>query len=129
MEICSFGWMIACAVSLDISQHALIDVRVHSPTVASLKTISRLVSSIHLILKPPFVFSHSENAAWMSLVLSSFGKPVRERMRVTQAESCEREAAMVAEGWSSEVSKVMQWSQGPNVKMQAFSSKLRKLRI
>ena len=129
MKVCSFGWMIECGISLDIFWHGLTGIKVCSPTVASLKTISRLVSSIHLILKPPFVFSHSENAAWMSLVLSSFGKPVRERMRVTQAESCEREAAMVAEGWSSEVSKVMQWSQGPNVKMQAFSSKLRKLRI
>ena len=67
----------------------------HIPTVASLKTIKRLVSLIHLILKPPFTLSHSENAAWMSLVLSSFGKPVRERMRVTQAESWERAAAIV----------------------------------
>ena len=32
----------------------------------------------------------------MSLVLSSLGKPVRERMRVTQAESWERAAAIVA---------------------------------
>lgn len=60
----------------------------------------RLVSSIHLILKPPLAFSHSENAAWMSLVFSSFGKPVNERMRVTQADSCESEDAMFAVvGW------------------------------
>jgi hypothetical protein len=34
-----------------------------SPTVASAKTTRRLVSSIHLILKPPFAFSHSEKAS------------------------------------------------------------------
>ena len=66
----------------------------HSPMVASLKTMSKLVSSIHLILKPPLAFSHSENATWMSLVLSSFGNPVRERIRVTHAESCESEDAI-----------------------------------
>ena len=32
------------------------------PTVASAKTIIKLVSSTHLILKPPNMFSHSENA-------------------------------------------------------------------
>ncbi len=58
------------------------------------------MSLIHLILKPPLTLSHSEKAAWMSLVLSSFGKPVRDRMRVTQAESWERAAAIVAhERW------------------------------
>ena len=72
----------------------------HIPTVASLKTIKRLVSLIHLILKPPFTLSHSENAAWMSLVLSSFGKPVNERMRVTQAESWDRDVAMSCEVWA-----------------------------
>jgi len=65
-----------------------------SPTVASWKTIKRLVSSIHLILNPPPTFSHSEKAVWISLVFSSFGKPVRERMRVTQAESWVSEEAM-----------------------------------
>lgn len=39
----------------------------------------------------------------MSLVLSSFGKPVRDRMRVTQAESWERAAAIVAhERWGED---------------------------
>ena len=61
---------------------------------ASWKTIKRLVSSIHLILNPPPTFSHSEKAVWISLVFSSFGKPVRERMRVTQAESWVSEEAM-----------------------------------
>lgn len=54
------------------------------------------MSLIHLILKPPLMLSHSEKAAWMSRVLSSFGKPVRDRIRVTQAESWERAAAIVA---------------------------------
>jgi hypothetical protein len=46
----------------------------------------RLVSSLHLILKPPLTDSHSEKADWMSFVLSSLGKPVRERILVTLAE-------------------------------------------
>jgi len=46
----------------------------------------RLVSSIHLILYPPFSFSYSAKAAWMSLVFSSAGKPLSDKMRVTQAE-------------------------------------------
>ena len=54
------------------------------------------MSSIHLISKPPFEFSHSEKAEWMSRVLSSFGKPVKERMRVTDAESWEMEVDIVA---------------------------------
>ena len=61
---------------------------------ASWKTIKRLVSSIHLILNPPPTFSHSVKAVWISLVFSSFGNPVRERMRVTQAESWVSEEAM-----------------------------------
>jgi hypothetical protein len=32
-------------------------------TVASAKTMRRLVSSIHFILKPPLAFSHSEKAS------------------------------------------------------------------
>jgi hypothetical protein len=58
-----------------------------SPMVASWKTISKLVSSFHLILKPPLTASQSEKAAWMSLVLSSLLKPVRERILVTEADS------------------------------------------
>ena len=74
--------------------------RGRSPVRASTKTMRRLVSSIHLILKPPFEFSHSEKAEWMSRVLSSFGKPVKERMRVTDAESWEMEVDIVAGvGW------------------------------
>lgn len=38
------------------------------------------------------MFSHSANAVWMSFVLSSFGKPLKERMRVTAAERPEVEA-------------------------------------
>jgi hypothetical protein len=53
----------------------------------SWKTMRRLVSSFHLILNPPFIPSYSVKADWMSLVLSSFGNPVRERMRVTEADS------------------------------------------
>jgi hypothetical protein len=64
------------------------------PTVASWKTIKRLVSSIHLILNPPPTPSHSVKAVWISLVFNSFGKPVRERIRVTQAESWVSEEAM-----------------------------------
>src|SRR5882757_617333 len=56
------------------------------PTTGSLKTTRREVSSIHLILKPPRSFSKSARAAWISLVLSSGGKPDRARIRVTQAE-------------------------------------------
>jgi hypothetical protein len=63
--------------------------------VASWKTIKRLVSSIHLILNPPPTLSHSAKAVWISLVFNSFGKPVRERMRVTQAESWVSEEAMM----------------------------------
>jgi hypothetical protein len=59
---------------------------VDAPTTGSLKTTRREVSSIHLILKPPRSFSNSAKAAWMSRVLSSGGKPERERIRVTQAE-------------------------------------------
>lgn len=70
----------------------------NSPTVASWKTIKRLVSSIHLILNPPPTLSHSAKADWISLVFSSFGNPVRERMRVTQAESWLSEAAMATKG-------------------------------
>ena len=65
------------------------------PTAASLKTMRRDVSSFHLILKPPAWLSHSEKADWMSFVLSSLGKPVRERMRVTEAESPASEVDMV----------------------------------
>lgn len=36
--------------------------------------------------------SHSEKAAWMSFVLSSLAKPVRDKIRVTDAESPEVEA-------------------------------------
>lgn len=61
------------------------------PTVASANTTRRLVSSIHFILNPPLAFSYSEKADWMSRVLSSLGKPVKERMRVTEAESWEME--------------------------------------
>lgn len=57
-----------------------------APTTGSLKTTRREVSSIHFILKPPRSFSNSAKAAWMSLVLSSGGKPERARIRVTQAE-------------------------------------------
>lgn len=63
------------------------------PMEASWKTINRLVSSLHLILNPPPMFSQSENAVWMSFVLSSLAKPVKERMRVTDAERPEVEAA------------------------------------
>ena len=66
-----------------------------SPTVASWKTIKRLVSSIHLILNPPPTASHSPKATWISLVFSSLGNPVRDRMRVTQAESWVSDEAMV----------------------------------
>ena len=61
---------------------------------ASWKTIKRLVSSLHLILNPPLALSHSENADWMSFVLSSFGNPVKDKMRVTEAESPDKDAAM-----------------------------------
>ena len=61
-------------------------VKTDAPTTGSLKTTRREVSSIHFILKPPRSFSNSAKAAWMSLVLSSGGKPERERIRVTQAE-------------------------------------------
>ena len=64
------------------------------PTEASWKTINRLVSSLHLILNPPATFSHSEKAAWMSFVLSSLAKPVKDRIRVTEAERPEVEADM-----------------------------------
>lgn len=46
-------------------------------TAASWKTINRLVSSLHFILKPPDMDSYSEKAAWISFVFNSFGKPVR----------------------------------------------------
>jgi hypothetical protein len=62
--------------------------------VASWKTMRRLVSSLHLILKPPLTDSHSEKTCWMSFVLSSFGNPVRERMRVTEAERLDNAAAI-----------------------------------
>jgi len=55
-------------------------------TAASWNTIKRLVSSFHLILNPPLWFSYSENADWMSFVFNSFGKPVKKRMRVTEAD-------------------------------------------
>jgi len=45
-------------------------------------------------LNPPLTVSHSENADWISLVLSSFGKPVKERIRVTEAESPASEVAI-----------------------------------
>jgi len=61
-------------------------------TDASWKTIKRLVSSRHLILNPPPTFSHSENADWISFVFSSFGKPVKDKIRVTDAERPEVEA-------------------------------------
>lgn len=77
------------------------------PTEASWKTIKRLVSSIHLILKPPPTFSHSENATCMSLVLSSLAKPVRCRMRVTEADSPEVDAEAIF--W--ELSKVADTSE------------------
>jgi len=35
--------------------------------------------------------SYSEKADWISFVFSSLGKPVRKRMRVTEAERPERE--------------------------------------
>ena len=56
----------------------------------------RLVSSLHFILKPPDMLSYSAKAAWMSFVFNSFGKPVRKRIRVTQAERPESAAAMIA---------------------------------
>ena len=58
----------------------------HIPTLASAKTRRRLVSLTHLILKPPRTASHSLKAAWMSLVFSSGGKPVRDNIRVTEAD-------------------------------------------
>ena len=58
----------------------------YSPTAASLKTIKRLVSSIHLILNPPRSFSYSAKAAWMSRVLSSGGKPWSDNILVTHAD-------------------------------------------
>jgi hypothetical protein len=68
--------------------------KVGSPTEGSWNTIRRLVSSLHLILNPPLRASHSEKAEWMSFVLSSFGNPVRERIRVTEAESPESDVAI-----------------------------------
>jgi hypothetical protein len=53
---------------------------------ASWNTMYKLVSSIHLILKPPLMFSQSEKATLISFVFSSFGKPVKQRIRVTAAE-------------------------------------------
>lgn len=50
------------------------------------------MSSRHLILNPPPTFSHSENADWISFVFSSFGKPVKDKIRVTDAERPEVEA-------------------------------------
>jgi hypothetical protein len=67
----------------------------NAPTEASWKTIKRLVSSFHLILNPPLTVSHSENADWISFVLSSFGNPVKERIRVTEAERPESEAVAI----------------------------------
>lgn len=61
-------------------------------TEASWKTIKRLVSSLHFILNPPPMFSHSENADWMSFVFSSFAKPVKDKMRVTDADRPDVEA-------------------------------------
>jgi hypothetical protein len=42
---------------------AMIERYARLAAVASAKTTRRLVSSIHLILKPPFAFSHSEKAS------------------------------------------------------------------
>ena len=94
----------------------------HIPTVASLKTIKRLVSLIHLILKPPFTPSHSEKAACISLVLSSFGKPLRDKMRVTQAESWERAAAIEAH----EMGDVVEGGDGVGVLCERRVEELRK---
>lgn len=38
------------------------------------------------------MFSHSENADWMSFVFSSFAKPVKDKMRVTDADRPDVEA-------------------------------------
>ena len=94
----------------------------HSPTVASLNTIKRLVSLIHLILKPPLTLSHSAKAAWISRVLSSLEKPVRERMRVTQAESWERAAAIEAH----EMGDVVEGGDGVGVLCERRVEELRK---
>lgn len=67
-------------------------------TEASWKTIKRLVSSLHLILNPPLMLSHSAKADWMSFVFSSFGKPVKDKMRVTEAESPESDADAISNG-------------------------------
>lgn len=56
-------------------------------TDASWKTMSKLVSSLHFILNPPFTLSHSEKADWISFVLSSFENPVKYRIRVTEADN------------------------------------------
>lgn len=60
----------------------------------SWKTISKLVSSLHLILKPPLTPSHSAKELWISFVLSSLENPVKERMRVTEAERPESDVAI-----------------------------------
>lgn len=38
------------------------------------------------------MFSHSENADWISFVFNSFEKPVKNKIRVTEAERPEVEA-------------------------------------
>ena len=63
------------------------------------------MSSIHLILNPPLAFSHSVNAAWISLVLSSLGNPVSDRMRVTQAESWDSEVDISSASEYDEVAR------------------------
>jgi hypothetical protein len=70
----------------DISHGGGAGNRVYSPTAASLKTMRRLVSSIHFILNPPRSFSYSAKAAWISRVLSSGGNPCSDKIRVTQAD-------------------------------------------
>lgn len=60
----------------------------HSPVTGSLKTTRQPVSSSHLILYPPLSSSQSAKMFWMSLVLSSLLKPVKERIFVLLTACC-----------------------------------------